>query len=348
MIHRVASALMYRKDEQGWPLVYVIVLNWNGKRFLQFSLHSIQSMDYPNFKTLVVDGGSRDGSQKFIEENFPKVKLIKLGRNLGWPSGNNVGILYALKQGAQYIALFNNDILVDRSWLKEIVKAGESDKDVGVLGGKVYYLNSDILQVAGGGDFREEGLLDSTWLGYGENELDLGQHDQAKELDFLYEAAICIKAQVIKEVGLLDPLWFAGMEGPDFCTRTRRKGYRSIYVPAAKIRHLVAGTSRNNPFLTGRGKVYLTLQHSKNHLRFNLKHYGLIKAIKAFLRVLTCFVQKSHSRPLYLWYLLLVISYGSIWNIVHITETLRLRRAERESYEYLYSSFNLQLRADLA
>lgn len=330
---------MNRKDEQGWPLVYVIVLNWNGKRLLQFSLPSIQSMDYPNFKILVVDGGSRDGSQKFIEENFPKVKLIKLGRNLGWPSGNNVGILYALKQGGQYIALFNNDILVDRNWLKEIVKAGESDKDVGVLAGKVYYFNGDRLQVAGGGDFREEGLLDPTGLGYGENELDLGQYNQVKERDFLYEVAICIKAQVIKEVGLLDPLWFAGMEGPDFCTRARRKRYNSIYVPTATIRHLISGTSKNNPFLRGVDGIYLKLQHSKNHLRFNLKHYGPIKAIKAFLRILTRFVQKSHSRPFYLWHVLLALTYGSIWNIVHITETLRLRRVERESYEYLYSHF---------
>ncbi len=101
------------------PKVSIIVLNWNGKKDTQECLNSLSSINYPNFDVILVDNGSSDGSVEFFKNNFPKIKLIANMRNLGFAEGNNVGVKFAVKNGANYVFLLNNDTRVDKDVLKE-------------------------------------------------------------------------------------------------------------------------------------------------------------------------------------------------------------------------------------
>ncbi len=116
------------------PKVSLIILNWNGKDVLQECLRSAGGLDYPNYDIIVVDNGSTDGSQGFIQQNFPKVYLIENGQNLGFAEGQNIGIRYAMGEGADYLFVLNNDITFDRSVLKELIAAFEDDESIGIAG----------------------------------------------------------------------------------------------------------------------------------------------------------------------------------------------------------------------
>ena len=118
------------------PLVYIIIVNCNGKELLRQCLKSLFSITrYSNYRVVVVDNGSVDGSVEMVQQEFPQVELICNPRNLGYAKANNQGIVYALMKGAKYIALLNNDIeIIEPLWLKVAVKVMESHLDVGLIG----------------------------------------------------------------------------------------------------------------------------------------------------------------------------------------------------------------------
>ena len=109
------------------PKASIIILNWNGKEDTLECLESVGKIDYPNFDTIVVDNGSSDESVKAFQKEFPKVKVLETGENLGYAGGNNVGIRYALDNGADYILILNNDTIVDSQLLKAFINGAITD-----------------------------------------------------------------------------------------------------------------------------------------------------------------------------------------------------------------------------
>src|SRR5665647_323864 len=103
------------------PKISIIVLNMDGKEVLTECLNSIKEVDYPNYDVIVVDNGSSDGSQAFIRRAFPNVELIENKSNLGVPEGQNIGIRAALQAGADYVFSVNNDTIIDRNVLQELL-----------------------------------------------------------------------------------------------------------------------------------------------------------------------------------------------------------------------------------
>jgi len=189
------------------------------------------------------------GKEKKIA-NLPsnrKLILIKNERNYGFAEGNNIGMRYALKAlNPGYVLLLNNDTVVDKEFLGELVKVGESDEKIGIVGPKVYYYNfnrrRDVINFAGG--------KLNMWKGQpyhiGANEIDKGQHDEIKEVDYIEGSCLLVKVKVLNKIGLLDPSYFAYWEENDFCMRGYKAGYKSAYVPKSKIWHKVS-SSFNNP-----------------------------------------------------------------------------------------------------
>jgi len=104
-------------------LISIIIVNHNGIRFLKDCLKSIYQQSYSDFEVILVDNGSTDGSVQFVKENFPGVIMIENKENLGFAISNNQGI--ELSKG-KYIALLNNDTVVDKDWLKNLVSVAES------------------------------------------------------------------------------------------------------------------------------------------------------------------------------------------------------------------------------
>ena len=133
------------------PTVCIVVLNWNRRDDTLDCLASLEGLDYPSRWTLVVDNGSTDGSAEAIERAYPAVDVIRAGENLGYAEGNNLGLREALKRGADYVLVLNNDTLVARQMLTHLVAAAEVDQQVGAAGPTIYFHEApDIIWSAGG------------------------------------------------------------------------------------------------------------------------------------------------------------------------------------------------------
>lgn len=115
------------------PLVSVVILNYNGLKDLKACYESLHSLNYKNIELIFVDNNSQDGNVEFIRENFNKVKIIRLTKNYGFAKGNNIGVT---KSKCKYILLLNNDTVVDRNWVSELVKVAEQSDRIGIIGRK--------------------------------------------------------------------------------------------------------------------------------------------------------------------------------------------------------------------
>ena len=234
--------------------VFAVILHYKGKEFTRqclLSLNKVKTKDF-SLKTVAVDNNSPEPIDDLKEKFFNEV-FIKNKKNLGFAEGNNVGIRYALKQGADYVILLNNDTQVSPEIIIQLIKAGEDDGQVGILGPKIYfspgfefhkerYEKSDrgkVIWYAGG-------IID--WRNVlashrGVDEVDKGQYDKKIETDFISGCAMFVKREVFDKIGLLDKKYFLYLEDNDFCQRAKREGFKLVYVPKAKVWHANAGSS---------------------------------------------------------------------------------------------------------
>ncbi len=112
-----------------YPKVHVIVLNWNNKELTEQCLLSIQRIDYPNYEILIVDNNSSDGSVELFKNNFPDVKLLCLDKNLKYAGGNNAAIDYLSFNDDDFFLFLNNDTLVSRDFLHHLIDPFLNDSD---------------------------------------------------------------------------------------------------------------------------------------------------------------------------------------------------------------------------
>lgn len=229
------------------PRVAIILLNWNQEADTTECLKSLAEIDYGNYEIVLVDNGSRDGSADKIKNKFPNIELINNPENLGFAEGNNVGIRYLEGKGIDYFLLLNNDTIVKKDFLSELVLAGENAPLVGVLGPKIYYFDHpDEFWFVGGYFNRITGKTYHKGL----NEKDKGQYDTPTEPDFITGCALMIKKDVISSIKGLDPDYFNSHEDVDFCLRAKAKGFGLLYVPSSVIWHKFARAmgGRFSPF----------------------------------------------------------------------------------------------------
>lgn len=225
------------------PAVVAVVLNWNGFADTQKCVASLQQIDYPNFEIVVVDNGSTDDSAEKLTQAFPHLKFIRLQQNRGYAAGNNAGIKFALAQGAQYVLVINNDVVVEKKFLSPMVELAERMPEVGVVTCKVCYLSNPKQIYAAGGTF-------SRWLCTGINDLqwqldnsEQNVTDREREISFAPGCVLLIRRAVFERVGLLDERFFLYVEDLEFSRRVNLH-FRMFYTPQGKIYHKSgAGTS---------------------------------------------------------------------------------------------------------
>ncbi len=231
-------------------LVYCVILNLDGRDVLVETLETVERMAYPNFRMVVVDNGSRDGSQDMVRSRFAAVTLIENGKNLGFGGGNNVALQYALEQGADWVFLLNNDITVAPDLLTELMAVTPSDGKIGILGPKIYYHSEpEKIWYTGGNINYFTGIISHRGL----REEDRGQYDRVEATDYITGCAMLIKRGVLEEIGMFDPVYHPiYSEDADLCVRAKRAGYRIVYVPKARLWHKVSSFSGGGltPFKT--------------------------------------------------------------------------------------------------
>jgi GT2 family glycosyltransferase len=216
------------------PLVYIIVLTWNGKADTVECLRSLRSLTYPKAKVLVVDNASADGTAEALRSEFPEVELIVNASNLRFAGGNNAGIRYALGKGADYVCLLNNDTVADPGLLSHLVAAAESTAGAGMAGPRIYYYpERNRLWYAGGRIDWKRG-----WIWHvGVREEDEGQYNQPGETDFVSGCCMLVKRDVIEMTGMLDEAYYIYGEDVDWCVRAARAGFKILYAPEGKLWH---------------------------------------------------------------------------------------------------------------
>jgi len=253
-----------------FPLIFVVVVNWNRANDTIECLKALASSDYSNYRPLIVDNGSTDGSPDAIRAAFPAVEVIANEDNLGFARASNIGIEHALQQGADYVLLLNNDTLVDTCLLSELVAVGESDPQIGMLVPKIYYHGGKRCpESAEGGRLWSAGAQwrrfppRVTIVGFGRE--DGPAYSVQREVDYATGCAMLVKREVFDRVGMFDPAFFMYHEDYDFSAQVRRGGYRIVYVPQAVMWHKVsASTGEESPlkwYYLGKYIVPLYLKH---------------------------------------------------------------------------------------
>ncbi|NLT41867.1 MAG: glycosyltransferase family 2 protein [Anaerolineae bacterium] len=217
-----------------WPLVALVTLNWNGKDHTIECVESLSRLTYPNYRVLIVDNGSTDGSVAAFHAQLPEALVIENGRNLGYSQGFNAGLQAAYDLGAEYVLILNNDTIVDRGVLEALVGTAERDEKIGFVSGKVYYYDRpNVIQTAG----REPHPLYLVHGLVGEGEEDRGQYDEEKDYDYLDDIFLLVSRTAYEATGGYDPLFFLYYEETDWCYRARQAGFRLVYTPEARVWH---------------------------------------------------------------------------------------------------------------
>ncbi|MCK5123537.1 MAG: glycosyltransferase family 2 protein [Candidatus Pacebacteria bacterium] len=221
--------------------VHIILLNWNGKEDTLECIESLQKVEYSNYKIIIVDNNSEDDSVLAVRKKYPEIKIIENEKNLGFAGGNNVGIKYAIENDADYVLLINNDTTVEKDFLRELVEEGESNKNNGLLGPKTnYHSEPNRIWFAGG----KVSWLKNKGTHLGLDEIDNGQYNEIKEVDYLTGCCLLIKREVIQKIGILAEDYFLYYEDTDFSLRAKNVGYKCVYVPKAKIYHKVSRSTK--------------------------------------------------------------------------------------------------------
>ncbi|MGA2884902.1 MAG: glycosyltransferase family 2 protein [Halobacteriota archaeon] len=181
-------------------------------------------------------------SKKLAEESRNKASnaslvIIQNEQNFGYPEGNNIGMRYALKASADYVLLLNNDTVVDKQFLTELVRAADNDAGIGVIGPKICsYDAPNAIQSAGAHiDFWKGRAIGNA--GKSDDELEHFAVDKLLPADFVSGSCFLIKRKVIEEVGTLDPTYFCYGEDLDWCVRISRAGYMIVCDLNTKIWH---------------------------------------------------------------------------------------------------------------
>ncbi len=235
--------------------VFIIVLHYKNWKDTNECLKSLDKLDYDNFKTIVVDNDKE---------------------NPGFAGGMNIGIKKAFqptagqpqaeRQKADYILLLNNDTIVDKKFLKELIEAGESDKEIGILGpigGEINWLYTKGIHI-----------------------------QKTKNIDYISGVCMLVKRSVIEKIGLMTEEYFLYFEDVDWCLRARKAGYKCVLVPEAKIWHKVSSSTKAESF----SYIYY---HFRNGLLLAKRHAPFfIKLLAYFVSFLVYFKQliKSPSK----------------------------------------------------
>lgn len=221
------------------PLVHIIILNWNNGPDTLACLESCRRLDWSNFRILVVDNGSSDGSPQLLAKQCGTEEFIQSGANLGFAGGNNVGIRRALEQGAAYIWLLNNDALAAPGALSALVEIMESHPDTAIAGSKIYFQDAPQKIWFAGGAWQKGRLRLRQRGAYQE---DRGGFDEIIPIGAASGCSMLVRASALQMIGLMDESYFLYWEDTDWCARAWEKGYRVLLVPASKVWHKVSAS----------------------------------------------------------------------------------------------------------
>lgn len=256
------------------PRVFASILNYNGRENTIDCLKSLEKISKNSFylKIIVIDNAS---VEKFELPSFPNldIHLIMNKRNLGFSGGHNIGIKYALANGADYVLILNNDTVVEKDLIAELIKS--SNGNIGIVAPKIYFYK--------GYEFHKERYKDKEkgkvfWYAGGSmdwknvigshrgvDEVDNGQYDKVEQTDFSSGCCMLVKKEVFERVGIFDEKYFLYYEDNDLSQRAKKLGFSILYCPKAVLWHKNAGS------VGGSGSAVQDYYITRNRMLFGLR-----------------------------------------------------------------------------
>lgn len=292
------------------PFVSIVILNWNGRKFLEQFLPSVLASTYSNYEVIVADNASTDDSVSFLNENFSFVRIIKLPENYGFARGYNEALKLVK---SDYYILLNSDVEVEPNWIEPVIELMEKDKSIGACQPKILqFHNKSLFEYAGAAG----GWLD--YLGYpfargrifDYCEKDSGQYNSPSPVFWASGAAMFVRSSLYQQLGGLDEYFFAHQEEIDFCWRLQLAGQKVYACPQSVVYHVGGGTlpkgNARKVFLNFRNNLIMMAKNLpasdvwwKIIYRFFLDAVSAIKSLFAGQATYFIAVLKAHFAFLY-------------------------------------------------
>ena len=261
------------------PEIAVVIVNWNGKKFLKDCFDSLQNQTWKNFRVIFVDNGSDDDSVEFVSENyleigFPSANLVQLKENTGFCFGYNAGIKKALEdKSVKYVIILNNDTKLDERYVEELMSCAKRHPEAGSVQPKVVnFFEPEKIDFAGiyisrDGTAHNRGYKKSA-KEYNEEKEIFGANGTASL--FTKEA---LEKTKYRDGEYFDNSHFAFYEDVDLAWRLKNAGFKSRYCPAAKVFHVHSGTA-------GKASLMKAYYLHRNYFFTVIKNYPFFKLLR--------------------------------------------------------------------
>ena len=266
--------------------VSIIVVNWNGQRLLSECLGALSRQTYADREIILVDNGSADSSVRYVQEEFPDVKIIELRENTGFTGGNAAGLQAA---EGDFVALVNNDTRADDRWLENMVEAMRKDPRVGICASKLLFEGGVEINSAGDG-------LTTAAVGFNRGLGVASALFDHPELVFgSCGAGALYRRRMLDEIGFLDEDFFLYDEDTDLSFRSQLAGWRCAYVPAAILQHKGNATSIKlsdvHVYHHTRNLEFVWIKNMPSELMLRFAHHKILQEIGSF-----CYLCLRHGK----------------------------------------------------
>ncbi len=266
--------------------VAVVILNWNGKKFLEKFLPNVVSYNSSFAEVIIADNASTDDSINFLKKNYPALQIVQNIQNGGFAKGYNDALK---KIDAEYYVLLNSDVEVTPAWITNVIELMDKDESIAACQPKIKaYANKEQFEYAGaaggfidklGYPFCRGRILDCI-------EQDCGQYDDEREIFWATGACLFIRSQLFHEVNGFDEDFFAHMEEIDLCWRLKNRGYKIMYCPGSTVFHVGGGTlnktNARKTYFNFRNNLFLIFKnHSSNYFFLKLVLRLLLDGVAA-------------------------------------------------------------------
>ena len=289
-----------RQPESHKPVVYCVLINWNGWADTLACVASLKQQNYRSLHVLVVDNDSSDDSLAHLANCCSAEELLRATRNDGFAAGCNLGIRVALKAGADFVWLLNNDTTAPVDTLSLLLKTTSTTVDAaerkvrkaghshpGLVGTVLHFMHEPArVQAWGGGTVKR-------WLGYTTHFV---KPTSLPSDGFLTFASVLIRREVFEEIGLLDERFFMYFEDADFCFRAQSAGWAVAVAPETAVLHKEGGSTRKD--VRAGGKVPFTLRVSTASGLHFLSLHGRPKLLSMLLFLLSRVAKRALSGDL--------------------------------------------------